>query len=124
MRQKLTLRKRLESFRFALRGISTILRTQPNAWIHAAATLIVAALGLALNLEVGQWCWLALAVIAVWSAEAFNTALELLCDVASPAFHPLIEKAKDVSAGAVLIAAIGAALIGGLIFVPRLLELF
>jgi diacylglycerol kinase (ATP) len=61
-------------------------------------------------------------MVAVWTAEALNTAFELLCDVASPEFHPLVEKAKDVAAGAVLIAAIGAAAVGLLVLGPPLLR--
>ena len=95
--------------------------TQHNAWIHAAATLCVVALGLALDLTRIEWALVAFAIVAVWTAEALNTAFELLCDVASPEFHPLVERAKDVAAGAVLIASIGAAVVGLLVFVPRLL---
>jgi diacylglycerol kinase (ATP) len=61
--------------------------------------------------------------MAVWTAEALNTALELLADVASPEFHPLVEKAKDVAAGAVLISAIGSVIIGLLVFGPCMLKL-
>ena len=67
-------------------------------------------------------CWVVLAVVGVWTAEALNTALEFLCDVASPEFHPLVEKSKDVAAGAVLIAALGAVAIGILVFGPHVLE--
>jgi diacylglycerol kinase (ATP) len=60
-----------------------------------------------------------LAVISVWTAEALNTAFEFLTDVASPAFHPLAAKAKDVAAGAVLITAVGSVAIGALVFGPH-----
>jgi diacylglycerol kinase (ATP) len=63
-----------------------------------------------------------LAIVSVWTAEALNTAFEFLCDVASPEFHPLVAKAKDVAAGAVLIAAVGATLIGLLVLGPHLLR--
>jgi diacylglycerol kinase (ATP) len=56
--------------------------------------------------------------VAVWTAEALNTAFEFLCDVASPDFHPLVAKAKDVAAGAVLICAVGAVAVGGCVFAP------
>jgi len=70
-----------------------------------------------------EWALLLVGIVAVWTAEAMNTALELLCDVASPAFHPLVERAKDVAAGAVLVTAFGALLLGALIFGPPLLRL-
>jgi diacylglycerol kinase (ATP) len=113
--------ERLQSFRYAFRGVRIILQTQQNAWIHAAATVAVVGLGLSLGLSAGEWCWLVLAMMAVWAAEALNTALELLADVAAPEFHPLVEKAKDVAAGAVLISALGALVIGILILVPKVI---
>ncbi|HKO91702.1 MAG TPA: diacylglycerol kinase family protein [Polyangiaceae bacterium] len=111
---------RRRSFVYAWRGVCTVLRSQHNAWLHAAATLGVVLLGALLG--VGRWEWLALifAVVSVWTAESLNTAFELLCDVASPEFHPLVEKAKDVAAGAVLISALGALLVGGVVFGPHL----
>jgi diacylglycerol kinase (ATP) len=117
-------RARLRSFVFAGRGLRTIFVSQHNARIHAAATLAVLAAGVALRVSRVEWLFLILATALVWMAEALNTALEFLCDVASPEFHPLVEKAKDVAAGAVLISALGAALVGLLIFVPRLLLAF
>jgi diacylglycerol kinase len=78
---------------------------------------------LLLHLQTNEWCWITLAVISVWSAEALNTAVEFLTDIASPEFHHLAGKAKDVAAGAVLIAAVGAVIIGLLVFGRRLLSL-
>lgn len=112
--------ERLKSFSFALAGIGVMLRTQHNAWIHLAATIVVVGAGLWFDVARAEWIWLVLAMIAVWTAEALNTAFELLCDVASPEFHPLVKQAKDVAAAAVLIAAIGATIIGLLVFVPHL----
>jgi diacylglycerol kinase len=112
---------RARSFRFAARGIVALLRSQHNAWIHAAASVAVVALGLRVGLSHVEWSLVVLAMIVVWSAEALNTALEALCDVASPAAHPLVERAKDIAAGAVLLAAVGAAIVGLLVFGPHLL---
>jgi len=96
-----------------------MLTSQHNAWIHAAATVVVVGAGLVTRLTAPEWCAVVLAVMAVWMAEALNTALEFLADATSPAFHPLIGKAKDVAAGAVLLAAVGAVVIGLLVFGPR-----
>lgn len=112
------LSSRLRSFQFALRGLGVMLRTQHNAWIHAAATVAVALGGFCFHLSAAEWCWIVLAVAAVWSAEAMNTAFEFLADATSPGFHPLIGRAKDVAAAAVLLTAAGAATIGGLVFWP------
>jgi diacylglycerol kinase (ATP) len=77
--------------------------------------------GLILGLSRLEWCAVVLACAAVWSAEALNTALELLADATTQEMHPLIGQAKDVAAGAVLVTAIGAAVVGLLVFGPHLL---
>jgi diacylglycerol kinase (ATP) len=112
---------RVRSVRFALRGVRLMLASQHNAWVHAVATVAVCVVGVMLRVERADWCWLVLAMVSVWTAETMNTALEFLCDVASPEFHPLVEKAKDVAAGAVLMSAVGAVVIGGLVLGPHLL---
>jgi diacylglycerol kinase len=117
----LTFTGRIRSIKCAFKGIWVMIASQHNAWIHAAATTAVVAVGLYFHLTRFEWCWIILAIISVWTAEALNTAFEFLTDVASPEFHPLAEKAKDVAAGAVLITAIGSVLIGTLIFGPHLL---
>ncbi len=116
----LTFTGRLRSVRYAVRGIGVMVRSQHNAWLHAAATVVVVALGLGLGVSAADWCWLVLAMMAVWTAEALNTAFEFLTDVASPTFHPVAGKAKDVAAGAVLISAVGSAVIGLMVFGPHL----
>ena len=120
MTKPFTIAGRLKSIGFALEGLSTMLRTQHNAWVHLAATIVVAAGGLALGLSAGEWIALVLAIAIVWLAEGLNTAFELLCDVASPQFHPLVKQAKDVAAAAVLIAAVAAVMVGVLVFLPHL----
>jgi diacylglycerol kinase (ATP) len=115
------LRARVESFVAAARGLVFVLASQTNARIHLAATLAVVALGLFFGVDSQDWRWLGLAIALVWIAEAFNTALESLADAVHPAQHEGIGRAKDVAAGAVLVAAIAAAAIGASIFVPRIL---
>jgi diacylglycerol kinase (ATP) len=114
---------RIRSFKYAFVGIWTMLKSQQNAWVHAFATVAVVTVGFVLGISSAEWCWLVLAIIAVWMAEALNTAIEFLADVASPEFHPLVKKAKDVAAGAVLISAIGAIIIGIIIIGPYVLKL-
>jgi diacylglycerol kinase (ATP) len=114
---------RIRSFKYAFAGIWTMLKSQKNAWIHAFASLAVVTVGFVLGISPAEWCWLVLAIIVVWMAEALNTAIEFLADVASPEFHPLVKKAKDVAAGAVLISAIGAIIIGIIIIGPYVLKL-
>ena len=115
---------RVRSFRHAIAGIARMIRCQHNAWIHAGATLIVLAAALLFRVTAADWCWIILAISIVWTAEALNTAFEFLADAASPEFHPLVRDAKDVAAGAVLITAIAAAVIGVLVFWPHVARLF
>lgn len=123
-RQSLTFTGRLRSVKYAVHGIRIMLGTQQNAWIHAAATVAVVGAGLFFRLTVAEWCWIVLSIAAVWTAEALNTAFEFLTDVASPTFHPIAGQAKDVAAGAVLLTAIAAIVIGTLIFGPKIVDLF
>lgn len=114
---------RIESFRHAGQGVAHMLRTQHNAWIHAAITLAVVISGIVFGVSRGEWCWLILAMASVWTAESFNTALEIIVDIASPEWRPAAGRAKDVAAGAVLLCAAGASAIGLIIFIPRGLQL-
>jgi diacylglycerol kinase (ATP) len=113
---------RARSFRYAARGIVALLHSQHNAWIHAAASIVVLGLGFVVGLSRAEWCLVVVAITLVWTAEGLNTAFEALSDVASPGVHPLVERAKDIAAGAVLIAAAGAVVIGLLVFGPHLLR--
>ena len=118
----LTFTGRIRSFKYAFRGLRVMIVSQHNAWIHAVATIVVVTVSFYFHLTSAEWCWIILAIISVWTAEAFNTAFEFLTDVASPEFHPLAEKAKDVAAGAVLITAIGSVLIGIVVFGPYVIS--
>jgi len=111
---------RLRSVVYALRGVRTVVASQHNAWIHTLATAAVVTAGVALGLGRFEWLALVFAIVSVWAAEALNTAFELLCDVASPDYHPLVGRAKDVAAAAVLICAAGALVVAGFVFVPHL----
>ena len=111
---------RLRSFAHAFRGVATLLASQHNAWIHALATLVVVALGIALGVTRLEWALLVLAIGAVWTAEALNTAVEWLCDVAHPEFHPLVRQAKDVAAAGVLLAAAASAVLALLVLGPHI----
>ena len=111
---------RLSSLVDALRGLAFLLRSERNARIHLTATLLVAAMGLALHIDTNAWCWLVVAIALVWTAEAFNTAIERLADRISTERHPLIKQAKDLAAGAVLVAASASVLIGLFVLGPPL----
>lgn len=125
VRDGLNPRRRARSFVYAFQGWSHVIRTQPNVWIHSVASLIVFILAFWLQLGRMEWSILVLAIMAVWMAELFNTALEIVVDMAKPEIHPLARAAKDVAAAAVLGGAVGAVIIGLLIMGPPLwLRLF
>ena len=117
-----TISGRLQSFRYAWYGLALMLRSQHNAWLHAFASICIVGAGALFGLTDGEWCWIILAIMAVWTAEALNTALEFLADAATPEFHPLVKCAKDVAAGGVLISALGSVIIGLLVLGPHLLD--
>ena len=114
-------RRRVASFGHAGRGIWAALRSEVHLRFHAAATAAVVGLGLHYDIARLEWALVALAVAGVWTAELLNTAIEALTDLTSPAWHPLAGRAKDVAAGAVLLAALGALAVGALVFGPKLL---
>ena len=114
-------RRRVASFGHAGRGIWAALRSEVHLRFHAAATAAVIGLGIHCGIARLEWALVALAVAGVWTAELLNTAIEALTDLASPAWHPLAGRAKDVAAGAVLLAALGALAVGALVFGPKLL---
>lgn len=115
--------KRAKSFTYAGRGIWILLKTTHNAWIDICILVIAIAAGFYFQISQADWMFLVLAAGFVLAAEAFNTAIEIDIDLTSPDYHPFARDTKDVAAGAVLIAAIAAAIIGLIIFVPYILPL-
>jgi diacylglycerol kinase len=112
----------LRSFRHALGGISYCISTQRNFRIHTVVSSLVVAAGLWLGLPPAEWAVLVLTMSLVFATEMVNTAVEALADALYPAHHPLIGASKDALAGAVLITAVGAVVVGVLVLGPRLLQ--
>lgn len=121
--EKFSWRKRARSFVYAFRGIKLLLRNEHNAWIHSAAALTAVALGLWLSLSAMEWVAVALCIGAVLAAEAFNSAIEALADRVSPGYDEAIGRSKDLAAGGVLLTAIGALIVGLIIYLPKLINL-
>lgn len=116
--------KRAKSFTHAGRGIGIFIRTTHNAWLHIAAFLAVLALAYLFSITKTEWLMVILASGMVFAAEAFNTAIEIDIDLTSPEYHPFARDTKDVAAGAVLIAAITAAIIGCVVFALHVYSAF
>ncbi|MCX6853954.1 MAG: diacylglycerol kinase family protein [Verrucomicrobia bacterium] len=104
------------SFRCAFAGIGWALRTQRNLRIHALATAVVTVLGFGVNLPAWKWCAVLGCISLVWMAELMNSALEILCDRITTEPDEHIRRAKDASAGAVLVSAIISIVIATLVF--------
>ena len=118
--EKFSLRKRSQSFGYAFAGIIRFFRTEHNAWIHLTATIGVIVLGIVLGVTAVETAFLVFAIGFVWVAELFNTCIEKIMDFISTEEHPKIKIIKDMAAGAVLLAAITALIIGIAIFIPKI----
>ena len=111
------------SFRYALRGVRWMILHEPNMRFHviaAAGVLVASAL---FRLPVEQWAAVTFAITLVLLGEILNTAIEAVLDLVQPEHHELVQVVKDVAAGAVLVAAVGATVIAALVFVPRFWDL-
>ncbi|RZM27638.1 MAG: diacylglycerol kinase family protein [Pedobacter sp.] len=114
------MRRFFKSFGYAFSGISYAYKTQLNFKLHIIALLLVTAAGWYLEVTVQEWLWLTIAVGIVFITELINTGIEVLVDFVSPSHHEKAKIVKDVSASAVLFAAIIALIIGMIIFIPKI----
>ena len=124
MKNTFSIKARLASFKYAWRGVTLFVRQEHNAWIHCAMTVLVIIAGLLFHISTTEWIAVIFAIGLVLTAEAINSAIERLSDVVQPEKDDRIRDVKDICAGAVLICAITAAIIGSIIFLPKLLMLF
>ena len=122
MSHRFSILERIRSFRFAIHGVILTVQSQHNAWIHLAASIVVVTAGWYADVGRADWLWLVAAITLVWAMEAVNTAVERLADAAVPEIHPLIAQAKDAAAGAVLIAVLGASVVGLIGLAPPLFQ--
>ncbi|MCF2442909.1 diacylglycerol kinase family protein [Dyadobacter sp. CY345] len=120
MSQPINIRKALKSFRYAGVGMYDLFRQENNAKIHLIAAALIVIAGFWFNLSVTEWCIIIIQVALVWSAEAFNTAIEKLADTVTSDYHPSIKIVKDVAAAGVLILAISAVIVAAIIFFPKI----
>ena len=109
---------------WAFRGMFAFLGEPQNLYAHLPAAFIVFAVGCILQIDRLEWCLIIFAIAIVFVSEGLNSALESLADAVHPTEHPLVGRAKDVAAGAVLLASFAAAAVGLIIFLPKLLALF
>lgn len=116
-----SLRKRIKSFEYAIKGIVLLCRNEQNAQIHLLVLSLVVIFGLFFEISASEWISITIVSGMVLLSEGFNTTIEYLADHVTPDFHEVIGRVKDVAAGSVLIAAISAAITGAIIFIPKIL---
>ncbi len=118
-----SLRKLFKSFRYAAKGITTVVREEQNFRLQLLAALVVIALMLVLDLRVLEMAMLTLAMVIVLVLELMNSIFERMVDILKPRIHHYVEEIKDIMAGTVLVASLGALIIGVLIFWPYFVTL-
>ena len=118
-----SIKKRIQSFKYAFNGLRILINSEHNSWIHLFVTVCVLAAGFAFKITAGEWIAVIFCIGIVFALELVNTAIENMADFVSKEYHPSIKKIKDLAAAAVLVGAVAAAVIGLIIFLPKIVEL-
>ncbi len=113
--------KFFKSFAYAAKGVVEVFRKEQNFKVHTLMAILALLLGWFFHVSPWEWCFLILVITMVLAAEMVNTALENLCDATHPERNETIRVVKDVSAGMVLVCAIGALCVGIIIFLPKVI---
>lgn len=119
--EKFSFKKRFMSFKYAWNGWKILIREEHNSWIHIFVTLCVLIAGWVLKISACEWIAVIFCIGWVMALEMLNSAMENMADFVSPEKHTMIKKIKDLSAGAVLVGAIASAIIGLIIFLPKIM---
>jgi diacylglycerol kinase (ATP) len=119
-----TLRKFLKGFTFAFAGIAYAFRTQCNMRFHVYSSVAVIALSFYLHIDIAEWCIILMCIGSVYAAELINTSIETTVYFASPEISDKAGHAKDLAAAAVLVVCTVSAVIGLIIFLPKIIQLF
>lgn len=124
MKYKKEIKSLGNSFKYAFQGIWSSFRSERNMKIHIFMMMLVILFGILLDIRLGEWITCIILFALVIGAELFNTAIEAVVDMISLEKSPQAKLAKDISAGAVLVFAISSAIIGLIIFIPKIIDLF
>lgn len=117
-------KKRILSFKYAFQGVSTLFRETPNALIHLIMAVLAILFGFVFSISATEWLAVIIVIGLVFTSEAINTSIETLADFVSKERNESIKKVKDLAAAGVLLAAIAALLIGIIVFLPKIIDLF
>lgn len=120
-REKFSLRKRIKSFAYAFAGLRLVFRQEHNAWIHATAAICVVVAGFVFRISSLEWIAVVICIGMVISAEIINSSLERMADFVQPERDDRIKEIKDLGAAAVLLCAIASAIVGIIIFLPKII---
>ena len=120
--KKKSLTKLLSGFRYAFNGLKILITEEHNAWIHLLAAIFVLIAGVVFHISTMEWVAVIFCIGWVFALELINTAIENTADFISQEKNEKIKKIKDLSAGAVLVAAIASAVIGLIIFLPKMIQ--
>lgn len=115
-------KSRIRSFSHALNGLRIAFKEELHIKIHLGASILAVTLAFALNINKAEWLWIIGVISIVFAFEIMNSAIEKLCDHTSPQIHPQIKQIKDLAAGAVLVSAVFAAIVGITIFLPKIIQ--
>ena len=121
---KMKNKKLINSFKYAFKGIGSSLKSERNMKIHFAMMALVIIAGILLNISMWEWIICFILFGLVISLEMVNTAIEIVVDMVSPEYNLKAGHVKDIAAGAVLVNAIVAFIVGLLIFLPKIIKLF
>lgn len=121
--EKFSIAKRLKSFTYAFNGLRVLIKEEHNAWIHLFATVCVVAAGILFKISLMEWVAVVFAIGLVFSFEIINTSVEHIANFICPERDDRIKRIKDLAAAAVLVSAITAAVIGLIVFIPKIIEL-
>ena len=122
--QPFSILKRLKSFTFAFNGLKILVQEEHNSWIHIAITICVIIAGFLLQISPVEWIAVVLCIGLVFGLELVNSAIENMADFISPQKNEMIGKVKDLSAAAVLIAAICSVIVGMIVFLPKIVAIW
>jgi diacylglycerol kinase len=117
------MKKFFKSFKYAFNGIAEAVKSEQNMRFHVVSAVLVVIASFLLRLSTIEWIAIIGSIAIVSAFEMLNTALERLTDLVSPEYHPLAGQAKDLASGAVLVAAVGAGIVGCIIFGPKIYAL-
>ena len=118
---KFSFSKFFKSFGYAVLGVAEVFKKEQNFKVHTLAAILALLLGYLLKISPWEWCFLVVVIALVFAFEMANTAIEKLCDVEEPNQNETIRAVKDISAGMVLVCAVGALVVGIVIFLPKII---